>query len=366
MAPRIHAVIMAGGSGTRFWPRSRRALPKQFLALGGSRSLLRETYERVAPICGPERVAVLTAAEHVARTRTELPELPPDSVLGEPVGRDTGACVGLAAEWLVARGAGDAVMLVVPSDHRIAPAERFQEGVRHAAAIAVEEKRLVTFGISPRGPSTAFGYIQRGAPSPGAGPVPAFRARRFVEKPDRSRAEEYLRSGDYYWNAGIFIWTVSAIRQAIARFFPELWADLEPLGKKLQAGSEIQPVLAGGFHRLEKKSIDRGVMEKAAAEGEVVVVVAPFEWDDLGSWNVLERCLPADGEGNHVEGRHVGLDTRDCIIAGSGRRLIATIGLRDLVVVETDDAILVCPRAEVERVKELVDRLDSRGEGDRT
>jgi mannose-1-phosphate guanylyltransferase len=255
-------------------------------------------------------------------------------------------------------------MLVCPSDHKIHPASRFEEAVLAAAAIAAEGGDLVTFGIRARAPSTAFGYIQRGEPRPSPS-LAAFRAARFVEKPDRSRAEELLRGGDHYWNAGIFVWRISAVRQAIARHFPELAAGLEPMGRLFREGAPAEEVMAERFPSLATNSIDRAVLEKSAACGEVVVVEAPFEWDDVGSWNALERYLPRDPAGNHVEGRHLGIDTQGCIISGSGRRLIATIGLEDLVVVETEDAVLICHRDQVEKVKDLVRHLELRGEGDR-
>ncbi len=377
---RLHAVIMAGGSGTRFWPRSRRALPKQFLKMGGPRSLLRETYERVLPLTGAGRVLVITGRDHLARVREELPELPSASLLGEPVGRDTAACIGLAAEWISygravsgdagSGGSGDLaaapgevpILLVCPADHRIPDAALFRDAVRSAADLARSTAELVTLGIPPRGPSSAFGYIQRG-PALRTGPLPAYRALRFLEKPDRARAEECFRGGDHYWNCGIFIWRIDAIRSAIARHFPQLSEGLEPLGRLFREGVAVEEALNRTFPALARNSVDRGVLEKAAACGEVAVVEAPFEWDDVGSWNSLERCLPADAGGNHVEGRHVGLDTTGCLISGSSRRLVATIGLRDLVVVETEDAVLVCRRDEAERVKDLVALLEARGEG---
>jgi len=356
----LYAVIMAGGSGKRLWPLSRRGLPKQFLRCGGGRSLLRETFERVLPLSGLERVIVVVGREHVTLVRDELPELPEASALLEPVGRDTAACVGLAAEWITAREAAeDSLMVVCPADHKVEPADAFQDAVRDAAAVAARANDLVTFGISPRGPSTAFGYIERGAPLASEGPVRAFRVRRFAEKPDRARAEGFLRAGGHYWNAGIFVWRTTAIRAAIARHFPDLAAGLAPLGRLLRDGAAVDRVLGERYPGLAKNSIDRGVLEKAAAAGEVAVVEAPFAWDDVGSFDALERYLPSDGKGNHVEGLHRGLDTEGCIIAGSGRRLIATIGLRDLVVAETDDAILICRRDQAEKVKDLVEGMES-------
>lgn len=359
----LRSVIMAGGSGTRFWPRSRRGFPKQFLEIAAPRSLLEETYRRVLPLSGPRGVLVVTAREHLDRVREHLPALPASNAIGEPVGRDTAACIGLAAEWLASSGDGRSIMLVCPSDHVIRAAELFGESVRAAALIAQRDGKLVTLGIPPRSPSSAFGYIRRGEEIEAPAPAQAYAVRQFVEKPDRGRAEGYIGTGEYYWNAGIFVWTVAAIRGAIRRFFPELGAGLDPMARSLEAGEPIDGVLDRGFAALAKNSIDRGVLEKAAAEGMVAVVEAPFDWDDVGSWNALEAYLPADAQGNHTEGRHLGLDTADCIIASSKRRLVATIGVRDLVIVDTDDAVLICPRDQVERVKELVARLESSGEG---
>ena len=364
--PAVQAVIMAGGSGTRFWPRSRRTLPKQFLRIGSTKTLLRETYERLVPVCGAGGVHVVTGREHRERVLDQIPEISPASILCEPVGRDTAACIGFAAEWLEARGGGEEqIMLVCPSDHVIRPPALFEEAARSAIAAASASDSLVTLGIPPRGPSSAFGYIHRGDRVGQEGSLPLYRVRRFVEKPDRARAEEYLREGSYFWNSGLFIWRTRAIRDAIRRHFPELSRGLEPMARELQAGAPVDRVLDGGFAQLAKNSIDRAVMEKAALAERVLMVEAPFEWDDVGSWNALERYLPRDEHGNHCEGKHVGVDTERCIISGTGKRLIATIGLQDLVIVETDDAILICHRDQTEKVKELVDRLSSHGEDSR-
>jgi mannose-1-phosphate guanylyltransferase len=350
---------MAGGSGTRFWPLSRRAIPKQFLALAGPKSLLRETFERLAPIVGAERVWVVAGEAHIRRVREELPEVPAANVLGEPVGRNTAPCIGLAAHRILRRDPA-AKVLVCPSDHIVRPARAFAEALGAAVQLLDGLDRpdapwSVTFGIPPRYPATGFGYIERGEPIPlgGAGPVAAFRIARFKEKPPEEVARRYVESGRYYWNSGIFLWTAAGVLRLIEGNLPELAAGLRRIEDKGRTLTSFKAALKAGFGKLASISIDYGVLEKTP---NAAVVAGAFEWDDVGSWRAVERYAPRDTSGNSVLGRHAGLDTADCILVGR-ERLIATVGVKDLVVVATEDVVLVCHRDQTERVKELVDRL---------
>jgi mannose-1-phosphate guanylyltransferase len=350
---------MAGGSGTRFWPLSRRATPKQFLALAGPKSLLRETFERLEPIVGAERVWVVAGEAHTRRVRDHLPEVPPANILGEPVGRNTAPCIGLAAHRILRRDPA-ARMLVCPSDHIVRPREGFEAALRAALEVLGRLDRpdapwSVTFGIPPRYPATGFGYIQRGEAIPlrAEGRIRAFRVGGFKEKPRERIARRYVKSGRYYWNSGIFLWSAAGALRLIDEHVPALGRGLRRIDGKAPTGAALRAALGGSFRKLPAISIDHGVLERTP---RTAVIAGGFEWDDVGSWRAVERYAERDGARNCVLGRHVGVDTADCILVG-GDRLLATVGLEDLVIVATDDVVLVCPRDQTERVKELVDRL---------
>jgi mannose-1-phosphate guanylyltransferase len=352
---------MAGGSGTRFWPLSRRDRPKQFLALGGPKSLIRETFERLAPLAGAKRTWVVAGDLHVKRVRAELPEIPAANILAEPEGRNTAPCIGLAAHRIL-RQDPDAMLLVCPADHVIHPREAFAASVGDAvgflaAAGGEGEPWTVTFGIPPRYPATGFGYMERGdglaAIAPG---FPGHAVNRFKEKPDADLAASLVASGRWYWNSGIFLWKARGLLDLIERHLPGLSAGLRTLDS--EAGkNRLLGALRARFPALPSISIDHGVLEKSQ---HVAVLPAGFEWDDVGSWLAVERYAARDAAGNSVMGRHLGVETRDSIIV-SGKRLVATVGVQGLVIVETDDAILVCDRAATEKIKGLVEALHAGG-----
>jgi len=354
---------MAGGSGTRFWPLSRRVLPKQFLPLGGEKSLIRETYERLLPLAGPSRIWVVSGRAHVDRVRKEIPELPRSRILGEPVGRNTAPCIGLAAHRVL-REDRDARILVCPADHIIRPPRAFAKAVRGALRVldatdGPGAPATVTFGIVPRYPATGFGYIERGAgvSAPGLDGVSAFRVAGFREKPDEEVARAYVKGGRHYWNSGIFLWKAGGVLSLIEKHIPDLAAGLRAIDEE---GGETERRLARALERsfaaLRGISIDYGVLEHAA---NISVAPVSFDWDDVGSWRAVERYAPRDADGNSVLGLHVGSDTKNCIVVG-GKRIIGTLGVEDLVIVETEDAVLVCHRSATERLKEIVDRLTAK------
>lgn len=350
----LHAIIMAGGSGTRFWPESRRSHPKQFLTLAGSRSLLQQAADRLAGLVPAERIRVVTNALHAAETRKQLPDLTKNHVLLEPCGRNTAPCIGLAAVQALADDP-DAVVLITPADHVIRPAEAFQATVRHATdLIAKNPQASVLFGIVPTYPATGYGYIERADAIPNS---PALSVRSFREKPSRETAESYIQSGNYYWNSGIFVWKAARLMELLAEFQPEIHRLLQKLAAALKSGSWDE-TLAAEFPRMPSISIDYGVLEKAS---DVFVVPAAFEWDDVGSWAALPRLLGKDAEGNTIVGTHCGLDTRDCVIRTDGDHLVATIGLKDYVVIHTPDATLVAPRDDEAALRQLVARLAELG-----
>ncbi|MEW6742846.1 MAG: sugar phosphate nucleotidyltransferase [Planctomycetota bacterium] len=354
----LHAVIMAGGSGTRFWPRSRQQRPKQLLSIVGKRALLVETCERLRGLVPWERIHVITNAEYVSDVRRLLEELPRENVVGEPVGRDTAAAIALSAARL-ARIESDATMLVLPSDHVIQPHAEFLRTVRAGLRLLEEyPNTLVTFGIRPTCPATGYGYIKRGEERGGHEGVACYAAQAFKEKPDEGAACAFLAEGGYYWNAGIFAWRAAAVRSEIRRHLPELDALLQSIECDLFTEREEQ-ALARVYQEFPRISIDFGVMERAADRS---IVEATFEWDDVGSWLAIEKYHAKDDRGNVCLGEVLVLDGAGNIIdAGGG--LVAVLGLSDLVVVRTEDAVLVCPKAQCQNVKRIVEELRRRGKG---
>jgi mannose-1-phosphate guanylyltransferase len=357
----LHAMIMAGGGGTRFWPRSREARPKQFLALGGDRTLLQMALDRVEAQVPPERSWVVTAAAYGAETGRQLPGLPPDHIVGEPFRRDTAAAVALGAA-LIAREDPSATILVMPADHVIEPAQEFRRAAHVAEQMAAEHANaLITFGISPTYPAVGYGYIHRAGELASRQGVSVYRVRGFKEKPHETLAEEYVASGEYFWNAGIFVWRAATILDALRQLKPAMHAAVERIADAWRTPRRDE-VLRREFDPIERTSIDFAVMEHAAEAGkEVLAVQATYRWDDVGSWSALERMNPQDADGNTVLGTHAGLHTRDCLIVGEEGRLIATIGVDNLLIVQDGNATLVADKREEAAVKQLVDLLKKKG-----
>ena len=358
----LHAVVMSGGTGTRFWPQSRKARPKQLLPLADDQSMIRATVDRVRPWIAESQTWVVTNKLQHKATAEELPEVPDDQFLIEPQGRNTAPCIGLAAICLLARDP-DAVMLVMPADHVIQPHEAFHHGVEQALqAIDQDPGRFVLFGVPPTYPSTGFGYIERSEES-AEGLADVHRIESFREKPAQSVAEEYLASGRFYWNCGIFVWKAEAILSALKTFEPQIHEQLEKLRPAI-GSSQWHNKLQIDFPLMRSISIDHAVLERAAtAEGgrNAYVIEAPFEWDDLGSWLSLSRRIKPDEHGNTIRGTHCGLETKNCIISSSNDHLIGTIGVEDLVIVHTPDATLVARRDDEQAVKQLIEQLKAEG-----
>ncbi len=353
----LHAIVMAGGSGTRFWPASRAALPKQLLPLAGDRTLLEATVDRLDGLVPADRIMVVTSARLLDAVRRQLPGVPGAGLVGEPCKRDTAPCIGLAA-LLVSRHDPDATMAVMPSDHVIHPARKFQDAILQAADLVEHTPgRLVTFGIRPTYPAEGFGYIQQGAPlTVAAGAAPAHAVARFREKPPASVAEEYLAAGNYLWNAGIFVWKAATILAALEERQPECLAHLRRIAAAWDT-PERDRVFDAEFAAIKGISIDYAVLEHAR---DVVVIEAPFSWDDLGGWSAVARQRGADAEGNTVVGRHLGIDSVRTIVHASGDHLVVTMGLEDMLVVHTPDATLVADRSREEAVRKVVAELEKR------
>jgi mannose-1-phosphate guanylyltransferase len=344
---------MAGGVGSRLWPRSRAGKPKQFLDLLGPRTLLQETVDRIEALIPLSHILVVVGQEFAAEVCSQMPGLPGENILLEPGPRNTAPCIGLAATVLQRRDP-EAVMAVFPADHSIEHAEGFRRAVAGAARLA-GQGYLVTLGITPDQPHVGYGYIQRGDPIAEDGGLRAYRVRRFAEKPDLATALQFVDSGEYYWNAGIFIWRADRIRAEIERCLPALHLELRHVDEAW--GSDRQSeVLAGAWSRVPRISIDYGVMEKAA---RAAVLPVDIGWSDVGSWAALSELAEEDEQGNAVRGpgRHLLLDTSDSYVYTSTGRLVAAVGLEGWIVVDTPDALLICPKDRAQAVREIVERL---------
>lgn len=344
---------MAGGVGTRFWPASRVDCPKQFLQVFGEHTLIQSTVKRLAGLIPPERVFVVTHERYVGKTHEQLPDVPLENILAEPISRNTAPCINFAAVE-IARRDPEAVMVVLPADHVIEHPDRFLDTLRIAIERAEEPGSLVTIGIKPTHPATGYGYIQFDATAESgdhddhhvASPV-----RTFAEKPDLATAERFLDSGDFLWNSGMFIWRADAILENLERFLPKTFAAFEPVAES-DADDRTQLVRTA-FENSESISIDYGVMERAA---HVYVVPGSFGWNDVGDWKAVYDLSEKDDHGNAITG--------DVIIHDSSRNLVHSkdklfvlVGLHDLIVVETDDATLICNRDSAQQVKNVVEYL---------
>lgn len=348
----IHAVIMAGGSGTRFWPQSRKKLPKQLLRLYGERTMIQQTLDRCSGLIDPQHSWVVTNAVQADLTRQQLPDLPATNVLVEPAARNTAPCIGLAAVHALQQDP-DAIMFVMPADHVIGPVEVFQEAAQKAVSVVQQDPdQLVLFGIPPTFPSTGYGYIEQGDGGHGVYQVQSFR-----EKPDLATAESFIESGRFYWNCGIFCWRADAILKQLEEFEPQMRQQLDELAGFIGQDS-YQNQLEYLFPQMNSISIDFAVLERATG---VSVIEAPFDWDDVGSWLAVPRLAGEDDNGNTIDGNHAGLDTSGCIIRSEGDHVIATLGVEDLIIVHTPDATLVARRDDSERIKHLLEELKASG-----
>jgi len=351
----LHAIIMAGGSGTRFWPASRTSRPKQLLALASDDPLLKVTVDRILPLVPADRIWVVTTAATAGPTRSLLDMLDPDHVLTEPTGRDTAACVAYAARVLLHHDP-DAHCLVFPADHVIPDEDRFRAAMAAGAAMVNERGGLLTFGIKPTRAETGFGYLEVGDEVCRQGDWGVHTLSRFVEKPDRDTAEDYLSQGGFLWNSGMFAWRATDLLAEVRRQIPLLFDGVGVIGDALGTDSEAE-TLEEIYPHLPRTSVDFGIMESAR---QCWTVPVDFPWSDVGSWPALAEVLATDEHGNVVRGRTIDIDAHDNVLIGDGA-VVAAVGVRDLVVVATPDAVLVVPRDEAQRVKEVVDVLRDNG-----
>lgn len=351
-SPRIYAVIMAGGVGSRFWPRSREHSPKQVLEIIGSGSMLHNTLARIEPLVERKNTFIVTNKNQHDAILKLLPSFPKENIIVEPFGRNTAACIGLAASW-IQRIDRDAVMAVLPADHLVQNQDEFLKILSLALGVATERNALVTIGIKPTHPETGYGYIQVEEEDHDRNPYRArgvYQVKTFAEKPNLETAERFLTSGDFLWNSGMFAWRVNSILKEIEVHLPDLHEQLETVQASIGT-PEYKHTLEHAYGLTRSISIDYGVMEKA---GNVFVVKGDFGWSDVGSWDEVVRLMPKDNDGNAIRGKVIARDSANNFI-DAGNKIVATIGVSDLIIVSTDDAILICKKGESQDVKEIVD-----------
>lgn len=347
------ALIMAGGKGERFWPRSRVNLPKQFLSLtDDGKTMIQLTVERISPLVDIEDVYIATNANYKELVKQQLPGIPEENILCEPIGRNTAPCIGLGAVH-VASKYDDAVMIVLPSDHLIKSNDIFKDTFVDACKIAEEGSNLVTVGITPNYPETGYGYIKYNKDNKEGN---SYSVEKFVEKPDLETAKEYLADGSYLWNSGMFVWKVSTILDCFKKFMTSTYDGLMKIKASVGQADE-QKVLEEEFPNLESQSVDYGIMEKAS---DIYTLAGNFGWDDVGSWLAVGRIKENDSLGNVINGNVVAVNTENCVIEGA-EKLIATVGLRDMIVVDTKDATLISTKENAGEIKKVLAKLRESG-----
>ena len=348
---------MAGGRGERFWPMSRLTRPKQLLPIVGEKAMLTQTVERLSGLVDSKDVFVITNAEQRAAVLEVCPGLDPAKVIGEPMGRDTAAAVGLAAV-LVRREDPDATFAMLPADAVIHDSAGLCATLETAFQAAEAQSVLATIGITADFPATGYGYIQQGDQQGDYAEREVFNVKRFVEKPDEATAKAYLESGDYFWNAGMFIWSVPSIVAELEKSTPSLWAALQAIDTGLEAGQDLDALLGQHYPNLEKISVDYAIIEKAT---NVVMVESGFDWDDVGEWPAVARHYDPDESGNVIRGSAECADAKGNIVySQDDEHLVALLGVEDLIVVKTDDATLVCHKDKAQDLKELVKKIGAK------
>ncbi len=347
----MYSVIMAGGRGSRFWPRSRKKNSKQTQNIVGRHTMIQDTVRRLEPVSGADRILIVTNHLLVDRIREQVPSIPEQNILVEPMSRSTAPCIGMAAVVIESREPG-AVMACFAADHLIENRAAFENNVRFACGVAEETEDLVIFGIPPVRPDAGFGYIKAGKQVSGETGNAAYRVEKFIEKPDLDTARKLVGDGGYYINSGMFVWKASAFLRELEKYQPAMHAGLMNIKEAMDTPMELK-ALGENFRDFESLSVDYAILEKA---DRVLMVPAGFGWNDIGSWECLYHAWPKDEDGNAAPGRKLTVDTKDCLIY-SPKKLVATIGLEDVIIVETDDALLVCRKDRAQDVSMIIDIL---------
>lgn len=349
---RVTAVIMAGGKGERFWPRSRKSLPKQFLSLtNDGKTMIQLTIERLKSIVNIDDVYIVTNKDYKNLVLEQIQDIPEENILLEPIAKNTAPCIGLAAMH-IKKKYEDAVMLVLPSDHLIKYNEIYIDTLKAAIEVAEEDDNLITIGITPSYPETGYGYINFGRDEGDIKRNNIYRVKRFVEKPNLETAKEYLASGRYLWNSGMFVWKSSTILNNFRELLPETYEGLNKIYETIGTAEE-EEILEREFSKFKSESIDYGIMERA---GNIYTIPGSFGWDDVGSWLALERINKTNDDGNVIKGNVITINSKKSIIQGQDK-LIATIGIEDLIVIDTKDALLIAKKDSTQEVKKVIENL---------
>ena len=342
---------MAGGRGERFWPKSRNDFPKQFLSLtSDGKTMIQKTVQRILPLVSYDDIFIVTNQKYVGLVKEQLPQIPDENILAEPMAKNTAPCIGLACA-VIRKKYQDAMMLVLPSDHLIRYEPMYIDTLKQAISVAEQDNTLVTIGITPTYAETGYGYINFSRDTQ-ENRMCVYKVNRFVEKPDIDTAKKYLASGDYLWNSGMFVWKVSSIMNDFARFLPETYEGLERIEESV-GQDNFEQVLRTEFEKFKSESIDFGIMEKSDS---IYVVSGSFGWDDVGSWLALERINTTNEYGSYVKGDVITINTKRSIVSG-GKRLIAMVGVEDMIVVDTDDTILICAKDSAQDIKKVIENL---------
>ena len=351
-----HVVIMCGGSGSRFWPKSRKMYPKQFLKTVGEKTMIQLTVDRISGFIPIENIYMVTSVGYVTTIKEQVPQILEENLIIEPMAKETAACIGYSAVKLLKKDP-EAVMIVLPADHYIQDEARFIGTLRQGLELADSDNCLVTMGIRPTRPETAYGYIETGKRIDRLLEIPTYKIKRFTEKPNREKAQEFIDKGTYLWNSGMFIWKASVLLKQYKKFLPEMYQSLKRMSDYIGDPEEARVVLEE-YNKIDGISIDYGILEKT---WDVYVMESSFSWDDIGNWTALERYMDKDENGNSVKGDYKVLDSHNCIFYGN-KRLIAALGIEDLIIVETDDVVLVCKKDRDQDIKLLIKELQKDNE----
>lgn len=353
---KIYSVIMAGGAGTRFWPRSRKKYPKQLLNIFDEQTLIQSCFARMKKFSDPEHTLIVTNKVLKSYIQDQLTETTDDNYIIEPFGRNTAPCIALSA-LKIAQFEPESVMVVVPADHLIQDEDKFEKIINAGIEFAAKNDALITIGIKPTHPETGYGYIQSGEKASSVGGRDIFKVKTFAEKPDKETALRFLESGDFFWNSGIFIWRTSVILEAFENFLPDIYEELLPLFKK-DASANFEQRLEIAFQKIRSISIDYGVMQEAP---NVFVIPGDFTWNDVGSWDVVAFLMPKDDHGNSIEAKEkIILDSKNNYVY-SPSKVVGMIGMEDVIIIDVEDAMLVCKKGRSQDVKTIVDELKLKG-----
>lgn len=346
------ALIMAGGKGERFWPRSRKNKPKQFLCLtNDGKTMIQHTVERISPLIDVKNIFIATNNNYKSLVLEQLPQIPEENILCEPLSRNTAPCIGLAAVT-IQKKLGDSIMVVLPSDHLIKYNSMFVDTVRDACSVAQDDCNLVTIGIMPSYPETGYGYIKFNPKGISEKSYRVYPVEHIVEKPCLEKAKEYLASGQYFWNSGMFVWKTSSILRNLETYLPDTYQGLLRISETIGT-NQYPDVVKNEFSSFKSESVDYGILEKAK---DIFILPGTFGWDDVGSWLAMERINQTNEDGNVITGNVISIKTKDCIISGS-EKLVAAVGLENLIVIDTPDAMLICTKDHSQDVKQVLENL---------